>query len=215
VSHRVCPAGHDLADGEVFCRIHGVQGQPPTTPADHPSAGGPTAGGPETQAATWAKPAPSHPARGEAAAPRVAAGPAGEGAPARCWNCDEPVAAASNTQCLNCHQSLTPPDLVLDFGASNRIPLRGGGSVVLGRDPEVSEWFAMFAGHLSVSRRHATVGVDERGEPWVQDDGAMNGTFVNGAPIPRSRRIPLRDGDELQLTSDVSAQVRAPKRETP
>jgi pSer/pThr/pTyr-binding forkhead associated (FHA) protein len=47
----------------------------------------------------------------------------------------------------------------------------------------------------TVSGRHATVTVDG-GRVAIEDDGSLNGTFVNGDRVERS---PLRPGDRVQI----------------
>ena len=47
----------------------------------------------------------------------------------------------------------------------------------------------------TISRAHAAIGHDDRGF-FMQDLGSTNGTRVNGE---REARVPLTDGDELQL----------------
>jgi two-component system cell cycle response regulator len=47
-----------------------------------------------------------------------------------------------------------------------------------------------------VSRRHALVTIDEKGNAIVEDLGSSNGTSVNGARIQRQE---LKDGDKIQI----------------
>ena len=47
-----------------------------------------------------------------------------------------------------------------------------------------------------VSRRHALVTIDERGNTMVEDLGSSNGTSVNGIRIQRQE---LKDGDKIQI----------------
>jgi len=47
-----------------------------------------------------------------------------------------------------------------------------------------------------VSRRHALVTVDEKGNTIIEDLGSSNGTSVNGARIQRQE---LKDGDKIQI----------------
>ncbi len=47
-----------------------------------------------------------------------------------------------------------------------------------------------------VSRRHALVTVDEKGNAIVEDLGSSNGTSINGARIQRQE---LKDGDKIQI----------------
>jgi pSer/pThr/pTyr-binding forkhead associated (FHA) protein len=45
-----------------------------------------------------------------------------------------------------------------------------------------------------ISRRHAEISVDEKGECWVNDLKSSNGTFVNRIPLSGKKRM-LKDGD--------------------
>jgi len=45
-----------------------------------------------------------------------------------------------------------------------------------------------------ISRRHAEISVDEKGECWVNDLKSANGTFVNRIPLSGKKRM-LKDGD--------------------
>ncbi len=66
--------------------------------------------------------------------------------------------------------------------------------VVLGRASQCD----VVLEHRQVSRRHATVTWSAGG--WCLEDlGSTHGTSVNGHPIPRSGRAPVRPGDELHL----------------
>lgn len=49
----------------------------------------------------------------------------------------------------------------------------------------------------TVSRRHARISFDE--EPWIEDLGSKNGTFVGDRPI--TARTRLSDGDRVRLGS--------------
>ena len=62
---------------------------------------------------------------------------------------------------------------------------------LIGRSPECD----VFLDDVTVSRTHAVL-VEENGEFAVEDQGSLNGTFVNRKRIERSR---IDDGDELQV----------------
>jgi DNA-binding CsgD family transcriptional regulator len=51
-----------------------------------------------------------------------------------------------------------------------------------------------------VSRRHGEIHVDEHGLVSIVDLDSTNGTFVNGA---RAARMPLREGDSIQIGSQI------------
>ena len=70
------------------------------------------------------------------------------------------------------------------------------GSYLIGRAPDVP----LRLDDNTVSRRHATLilGADRR-TVEIRDEGAANGTFVNGAKVPAGATQALADGDELRL----------------
>jgi FHA domain/zinc-ribbon domain len=61
----------------------------------------------------------------------------------------------------------------------------------IGRSPDCE----IFLDDVTVSRNHAVL-IDEGGEFVVEDQGSLNGTFVNRKRIDRA---PLHEGDELQV----------------
>ncbi|HET7127905.1 MAG TPA: FHA domain-containing protein [Gaiellaceae bacterium] len=61
----------------------------------------------------------------------------------------------------------------------------------IGRSPDCD----IFLDDVTVSRNHAVL-LDENGAFSVEDQGSLNGTFVNRKRIDRA---PLREGDELQV----------------
>jgi hypothetical protein len=61
----------------------------------------------------------------------------------------------------------------------------------IGRSPDCD----IFLDDVTVSRNHAVL-VDEGGQFYVEDQGSLNGTFVNRKRIDRA---PLQEGDELQV----------------
>jgi ribosomal protein S27E len=61
----------------------------------------------------------------------------------------------------------------------------------IGRSPDCE----VFLDDVTVSRNHAVL-ISENGEFSVEDQGSLNGTFVNRRRIDRA---PLHEGDELQV----------------
>jgi pSer/pThr/pTyr-binding forkhead associated (FHA) protein len=61
-----------------------------------------------------------------------------------------------------------------------------------GRHPDSD----IFLDDVTVSRRHAELRRDERGNYVVRDAGSLNGTYLNRT---RVEEAPLSDGDELQV----------------
>jgi hypothetical protein len=106
-------------------------------------------------------------------------------------------------------QSLAPEDVAElaeqhDFGLEGpALVVRAGGGRAgesfrpagprtrIGRSPDCD----IFLDDVTVSRNHAVL-VEEDGEFVVEDQGSLNGTFVNRKRIDRA---PLREGDELQV----------------
>ena len=66
-----------------------------------------------------------------------------------------------------------------------------GARTVIGRSPDCE----VFLDDVTVSRRHAVL-VEEGGRFWIEDQGSLNGTFVNHARVDR---IELENGDEVQI----------------
>jgi len=66
-----------------------------------------------------------------------------------------------------------------------------GERTTIGRSPDCE----IFLDDVTVSRNHAVL-VEEDGQFVVEDQGSLNGTFVNRRRIDRA---PLQEGDELQV----------------
>jgi hypothetical protein len=66
-----------------------------------------------------------------------------------------------------------------------------GERTVIGRSPDCD----IFLDDVTVSRKHALL-VNEGGRFRIEDQGSLNGTFVNKKRIDSS---PLTNGDELQI----------------
>ena len=80
--------------------------------------------------------------------------------------------------------------------------------LVLGRDPVHSPVASAFSRFDNVSRRHATLGIDNSGQPWIRDERSTNGTFVNDRRLQPGEQTSLRDGDSVRLAADARGQVR-------
>jgi len=103
----------------------------------------------------------------------------------------EPVAAEANITVP--HGSATEgPVLVVHKGAEvgERFYLEGAGFTV-GRDPECD----IFLNDVTVSRQHARLVVSPDGVS-VEDEGSLNGTYVNDVLVDKAR---LTNGDALQI----------------
>ena len=64
-------------------------------------------------------------------------------------------------------------------------------STMIGRSPDC----AIFLDDVTVSRRHAAL-VERDGRWFIEDQGSLNGTFVNRRRVESAE---LEDGDELQV----------------
>ena len=107
---------------------------------------------------------------------------------------------------------ISPAVLRLSFPTGN-VEVPAGTSLLLGRDPEDSLVAAAFASFENVSRRHATVIVDDSGHATIRDEHSTNGTFVNGDRVLPGTGVRLADGDTVRLAGDVSAEVSLPRQE--
>ena len=84
------------------------------------------------------------------------------------------------------------PALVVRSGggrAGEMFPLEG--ETTIGRSPDCD----VFLDDVTVSRRHAVL-IDEGGRFAIEDQGSLNGTFVNRKRVESSQ---LEDGDEVQV----------------
>ncbi|GAA2260388.1 hypothetical protein GCM10010232_59420 [Streptomyces amakusaensis] len=123
-----------------------------------------------------------------------------------CWNCRGRL-PEGHYPCPSCGSGRARLLLVCADPALE-IAHGPGGPLRLGRDPEwAPRTAAVFSCLLTLSRRHATVTLDEDGRAWVEEaaPGSRNHTYVNGARIVPGTRTPLRDGDELRLGLRVVA----------
>ncbi len=128
---------------------------------------------------------------------------------------DTPAASTVMQEFLRPEQRsgpISPAVLRLSFPAGN-VDVPAGTSMMLGRDPAESLVAAAFAQYENVSRRHATVAVDDAGHASIRDENSTNGTFVNGDRVLPGISVRLADGDMVRLAADVSAEVVLPRQE--
>jgi pSer/pThr/pTyr-binding forkhead associated (FHA) protein len=102
--------------------------------------------------------------------------------------------------------------LRLTFPTGN-VEVPAGTSLLLGRDPAESLVAAAFSQFENVSRRHATVTMDDAGHATIRDEHSTNGTFVNGDRVLPGNTVRLADGDRVRLAADVAADVVLPRQE--
>jgi len=135
-----------------------------------------------------------------------------------CPNCGTPVQDPADVVCMRCRQPLpgrrpiSPVVLRIGFPTGN-VDVPAGTQVVLGRDPAQSLVAAAFAQYDNISRRHATVMVDDGGRAVIRDEGSTNGTFVNGDRVLPGAEVRLVDGDRIRLAADVTGDVTLPRSE--
>ena len=108
--------------------------------------------------------------------------------------------------------SISPAVLRLAFPTGN-VEIPAGTSLLLGRDPAMSLVAAAFARFDNVSRRHATVQVDDSGHASIRDEHSTNGTYVNDDRVLPGAEVRLVDGDRVRLAADVTGSVSLPQGE--
>ena len=69
------------------------------------------------------------------------------------------------------------------------------GNNTIGRDPSNS--ISITSDH-TISGRHANI-LHKKGQFWIKDEMAANGTFVNGTEIEIEKAFAIKDGDEIKL----------------
>ncbi|HEX3963436.1 MAG TPA: FHA domain-containing protein [Trebonia sp.] len=145
----------------------------------------------------------------------------GEGRTPYCPNCGAQVQDPADVVCVQCRQPLPGPTgrrrisqvvLRIAFPTGN-VDVPAGTSVILGRDPAQSLVAAAFNQYDNVSRRHATVMVDDSGRASIRDEGSTNGTFVNGDRVLPGSEVRLVDGDRIRLAADVTGDVSLPREQ--
>lgn len=134
-----------------------------------------------------------------------------------CPHCGAEIPDVGNPVCVQCLRPLHDPvgggggpqqvNVVVTF-TSGDLQITPGQELVLGRDPVHSPVASTFSRFDNVSRRHATLGIDNSGQPWVRDERSTNGTFVNDRRLQAGEQVSLRDGDSIRLAADARGQVR-------
>ena len=139
---------------------------------------------------------------------------------ASCPRCGTPVSDAADVVCTTCGEPLptgrrrriSPVVMRITFPTGN-VDIPAGTSVLLGRDPAESLVAAAFAHFDNVSRRHATILVDDAGHASIRDENSTNGTFVNDDRVLPGAEVRLVDGDRVRLAADVTGDVSLPEGE--
>jgi len=107
---------------------------------------------------------------------------------------------------------ISPVVMRIEFPTGN-VDIPAGTSLLLGRDPAESLVAAAFAQFDNVSRRHATVQVDDAGHATIRDENSTNGTYVNDDRVLPGTDVRLVDGDRVRLAADVTGSVSLPQAE--
>lgn len=139
----------------------------------------------------------------------------GANLPRGSWEDDPPAPATIMQEYLRREDrgsSISAAVLRLAFPTGN-VEVPAGTSLLLGRDPAESLVAAAFSGFENVSRRHATVMMDDAGHATVRDEHSTNGTFVNGDRVLPGTAVRLADGDLVRLGADVTGEVLLPRQE--
>jgi ribosomal protein L37E len=139
---------------------------------------------------------------------------------ATCPRCGTTVSDAADVVCSACGEPLptgrrrriSPVVMRITFPTGN-VDIPAGTSVLLGRDPAESRVAAAFARFDNVSRRHATVQVDDAGHASIKDENSTNGTYVNDDRVLPGVEVRLVDGDRVRLAADVTGDVSLPQGE--
>ena len=137
---------------------------------------------------------------------------------ATCPRCGTPVSDAADVVCSICGEPLptgrrrriSAVVMRITFPTGN-VEIPAGTSVLLGRDPAESLVAAAFARFDNVSRRHATVRVDDAGHASIKDENSTNGTYVNEDRVLPGTEVRLVDGDRVRLAADVTGDVSLPQ----
>ncbi|MDN3353093.1 FHA domain-containing protein [Actinomadura sp. DC4] len=135
-----------------------------------------------------------------------------------CPHCGAEIPDVGNPVCVQCLRPINDTgagggggpqqvNVTVTF-SSGDLQVTPGQELVLGRDPVHSPVASAFSRFDNVSRRHATLGIDNSGQPWIRDERSTNGTFVNDRRLQPGEQASLRDGDSLRLAADARGQVR-------
>jgi uncharacterized OB-fold protein len=146
---------------------------------------------------------------------------AGSDPAASCPNCGSAVSAAADVICPVCggpmptgrRRRMSYVVMRITF-PTGTVEIPAGTSLILGSDPAESLVAAAFARFDNVSRRHATIQVNDAGHASIRDEGSANGTYVNDDRVPPRTEVRLVDGDRVRLAADVTGNVSLPQAET-
>lgn len=117
-----------------------------------------------------------------------------------------PITVAQKAVSAEHARRISSAVLRISFPAGN-VEVPAGTSVMLGRDPAESLVAAAFERCENVSRRHASITVDDAGRATIRDENSTNGTFVNNDRLLPGTDVRLVDGDMVRLAADVTGRV--------
>ena len=66
----------------------------------------------------------------------------------------------------------------------------------IGRNPLTN---TIILNHNSISKEHAIIEFNSKGQGYISDLFSSNGTFVNGVKIPSNQKVLLNEGDILKF----------------
>jgi pSer/pThr/pTyr-binding forkhead associated (FHA) protein len=95
---------------------------------------------------------------------------------------------------LGLPEGIGGPALVVRSGggrSGETFPLEGD-RITVGRSPDCE----IFLDDVTVSRKHAAITKNDGGGFTIEDEGSLNGTFVNKKRVEGAQ---LEDGDEIQI----------------
>jgi len=90
--------------------------------------------------------------------------------------------------------------IILDSFSGCEFPI-GKKETIIGR--ELSNEIVI--NNIEVSRRHARITIDEKGEYFIEDLNSTNGTFLNGK-ILKSKQM-IKSGDDLRLGNSIYLKI--------
>lgn len=116
--------------------------------------------------------------------------------------CGEELSAENEDGASMLKASVAPAVVfrLLHKGSGERIDIKGSRFVV-GKSKHSSYQVRKTK---TVSRSHAIFDA-EADACWIEDNGSLNGTFVNGTKIRPHERVALKDGDVVRLSDEIFA----------
>ncbi|BEL06358.1 hypothetical protein Q0Z83_045490 [Actinoplanes sichuanensis] len=197
-TYRICnDCGHPAAETDTVCRIDGGLLIPMSAPAT--TAVEPTT----TQGVPMDEPRPPENVDPQ---PTVV-----------CRECRTAVDPSAD-RCPNCLATLARATIAIRIMFQPDqyvITLRRGERIVLGRDPELSPHAAYLSRFPNVSRRHASLSLDNDGRASIRDEYSTNWTLHRSERLTPGHERELGDGDRIRLGASLSGEVRLLAHEPP